>query len=320
MAQKLKISLVIPCYNEEGVIDLCHSAVNNAIKNRPETYEIIYINDGSTDNTLLELKGIQKDDPRVHLIDLSRNFGKEAALSAGLKYASGDAAIILDADLQDPPALIGDFIDAWKESTADMVYGQRITRAGESITKKATASAFYKIINKVTKKFEIPVNTGDFRLVNRQVLDALNGLNEHHRFMKGLFAWVGYKQVALPYHREARVAGQTKWNYLSLWNFSLDGITSFSMVPLKIATFMGVIISIFSFLFGGYILINTLLNGNDVPGYPSLVVMISFLSGIQLLTIGILGEYIGRIFNETKNRPTYLIKNTYTPNTQKKKK
>lgn len=311
MAKQLKISLVIPCYNEQEVIEICHTDILKAIDPRKESYEIIYINDGSTDRTLLTLQNMQKLDPRVHVIDLSRNFGKEAALTAGLQHATGDAAIILDADLQDPPALIGDFIDTWESTDVDMVYGQRISRAGESITKKATASLFYKIINKVTKKFEIPVNTGDFRLVNRQVLDALNGLQEHHRFMKGLFAWVGFRQVALPYHRQARVAGRTKWDYLSLWNFSLDGITSFSMVPLKIATIMGMLISLFSFGFGGYIIINTLLNGSDVPGYPSLVVMISFLSGIQLLTIGILGEYIGRIFNETKNRPTFLIRRIY---------
>lgn len=302
------ISIVVPCYNEQAVIAMCHRRISDVVaKIQDCLFEIIYVNDGSRDQTLSILADIQKSDPRIRVVDLSRNFGKEAALTAGLDTARGDAVIILDADLQDPPELIPDLMAVWQETGADVVYGQRTSRLGETWLKKFSASAFYKIINRISGRVTIPYNTGDFRLMNRRALDALAQLREHHRFMKGLFAWIGYRQVAFPYVRAPRAAGRTKWDYISLWNFSLEGITGFSMTPLRLAGISGFVISILSFVFGCYILLKTLVSGSSVPGYPSLMIMITFLSGIQLLTIGILGEYIGRIFNETKRRPLYFI-------------
>ena len=307
-AQHPLISIVVPCYNEQAVIRTCHEHVA-AVADKLESYrfEIIYVNDGSRDDTFALLKQIAAADRRVRAINLSRNFGKEAALTAGLDNAQGDAVLILDADLQDPPELIPAMLEKWKETGADVVYGQRTSRLGETWLKKFTASAFYNIINRISGRVDIPVNTGDFRLMNRRALDALHELRETHRFMKGLFAWIGYKQVAFPYVRAPRAAGRTKWDYFSLWNLSLEGITGFSITPLRFATLTGFIISFLSFVFGCFIILKTLVEGSSVPGYPSLIVMISFLSGIQLLTIGILGEYIGRIFNETKRRPLYYI-------------
>lgn len=316
---KILISLIIPCYNEQAVIELCHSRIASAIDTLEDIYrfEIIYVNDGSRDQTLDLLESLARKDARVRVINLSRNFGKEAALTAGLDHTAGDAVIILDADLQDPPELIPQMIRVWIDEKADVVYGQRSSRLGETWLKKLTASAFYRLMNRISGRVDIPVNTGDFRLMNRRALDALKSLRETHRFMKGLFAWIGYKQVAFPYIREARAAGRTKWDYLSLWNLSLEGITGFSMTPLRLASLFGFLISGFAFLFGCFILIRTLFEGSDLPGYPSLMVMVTFLSGIQLLTIGILGEYIGRIFSETKHRPLYFIDRIIEQNNSK---
>lgn len=309
----LTISLIIPCYNEEDVINICHERIKSVINLLPHKFEIIYVDDGSKDKTRDILKAIQHKDPLVTLLYLSRNFGKEAAMTAGLDECTGDAAIILDADLQDPPELIPDLIKKWKDEQADVVYCQRLTREGEGPLKKSTAAAFYKIINLVSE-IDIPVNTGDFRLMNRRAVNAVKSIREHHRFMKGLFAWIGYKQVPLHYNRKERAAGTTKWNYWRLWNFALEGVTGFSMTPLRIASLCGLVISVFSFLIGTIILIKTLIHGVDVPGYASVMVMLTFLSGIQLLTIGILGEYIGRIFGETKHRPLYFVQEKISRN------
>lgn len=310
-AKKELISIVIPCFNEEEMIDICHKAVTDVVDTLPQNYEIIYINDGSKDKTLQLLENLRKTDKRVVIINLSRNFGKEAAMTAGIDHSTGDALIILDADLQDPPALIPDLIRIWKEEDADVVYGQRLIREGETWVKKFTANCFYKIINFIANTVEIPKNTGDFRLMNRRSIDALMELREKHRFMKGLFAWIGFKQVALQYNRAPRAAGTTKWNYLGLWNLALEGIAGFSTTPLQIASIFGLLISLLSFLFGATIIFKTILFGSDVPGYASLAVMVSFFSGIQLLSIGILGEYIGRIFGESKKRPLYFIEKIY---------
>lgn len=305
-AKKL-ISLIIPCYDEEAVIVPCHDRVVRAVSGLHDyDFEILYINDGSRDQTLSLLKKIHDADARVRIINLSRNFGKEAAMTAGLDHSRGEAVIILDADMQDPPELIANMLEIWKAEKADVVYGQRISRQGETWLKKASAAAFYVVINWISR-VDIPRNTGDFRLMNRRAVDALKRLPEHHRFMKGLFAWIGYKQIPLKYNREPRLAGKSKWNYGRLLNLSLEGITGFSMTPLRIASLFGVGIAAFSFLFGTLILVKTIFLGRDVPGYASLMVMVTFLSGIQLLSIGLLGEYIGRIFNETKNRPLYLV-------------
>ncbi len=300
------ISVIIPCYNEQEVIRMCHERVTATLDPLPYDFEIIYINDGSRDKTYEILKEINASDKRARVLNLSRNFGKEAAMTAGIDSSRGDAVIILDADLQDPPELVPELIRIWKEEHADVVYGQRVEREGETWFKKATASSFYKLINNISA-VEIPRNTGDFRLMNRRAVDALRQLREHHRFMKGLFAWIGYKQVALNYNRHPRAAGTTKWNYWKLSNFAMEGITSFSIVPLRIATLAGFLISLMAFGYGSFILFKTLIFGRDLPGYASLMVIMTFLSGIQLLTIGVLGEYIGRIFGETKNRPLYFI-------------
>lgn len=302
------ISLIVPCYNEQEVIGLCFTRIVSSIVPlvREFRFELIFVNDGSSDNTLSLLHGLSSDFITVNVINLSRNFGKESAMTAGIDFAKGDAVIILDADLQDPPELIKDLIELWQKENADVVYGQRVSRNGETWLKKATAHMFYRVINFISR-VSIPRNTGDFRLMNRRAVNALATLREHHRFMKGLFAWIGYKQIPLHYHRAPRAAGRTKWDYLKLWNLSLEGITGFSMTPLRMASLFGLLIAVFAFVFGAAIIIRTIISGNDVPGYASLMVMITFLSGIQLVSIGILGEYIGRIFNETKHRPLYLI-------------
>lgn len=305
-AKTEKISIIIPCYNEQEMVNICHKSVSDVIDSLPYDFEVIYVNDGSRDNTYSLLQDVQKQDKRVMVINLSRNFGKEAAMTAGIDFATGDAIIILDADLQDPPALVPELIKLWKEHDADVVYGQRVTREGETWFKKFTARAFYRIINFISD-IDIPRNTGDFRLMNRRSVDALKTLKERHRFLKGMFAWVGYRQIPLQYNRAPRAAGSTKWNYFKLLDFALEGITGFSITPLRIASFCGFVISLLAFAFGGYILFDTLFFGTSVAGYPSLMIVVTFLSGIQLLSIGILGEYIGRIFGETKGRPLYFI-------------
>ncbi len=318
--RKELISVIIPCFNEEDVINLCHKTVCETLDALKDfNFEIIYINDGSTDKTLEYLNTLQLSDKRVTVISLSRNFGKEAAMTAGIDHCAGDALIILDADLQDPPALIPEMIEIWKDTGADVVYGQRKFREGETWLKKSSANAFYCVINFIASNVEIPKNTGDFRLMNRRAIDALIQLREKHRFMKGLFAWIGYKQVALQYNRAPRAAGETKWNYVGLWNLAMEGIAGFSTTPLKLASFFGLMISLIAFIFGFYILTRTLFLGSDVPGWASLTVLVSFFSGIQLLSIGILGEYIGRVFGEVKRRPLYFIDQTLKTTPQKKK-
>ncbi len=304
------ISIVVPAYNEEEVLTEFHEAVDIALSRLPFDLEIVYINDGSTDATLDIINDLRNHDKRVTLIDLSRNFGKEIALSAGLHKAAGDAVVIIDADLQDPPGLIPELIDEWQNGY-DVVYAKRTLRNGESLLKKTTAHFFHRIIQHVGN-FSIPEDTGDFRILSRRAVNALNTFKEHHRFMKGLFAWIGFKQKAVYYKRDSRRAGKSKWSYWRLWNFALDGITSFTIAPLKISTYIGTITALSAFGYGIYMVIDTLLHGNEVPGYPSLIVIILILGGIQLVAIGILGEYLGRIFNETKQRPLYFI-NEYLP-------
>ena len=272
----------------------------------PRDHEIIYVNDGSRDRTLTILEELHAKDASIGVINLSRNFGKEAAMTAGLDLAHGDAAVVIDADLQDPPELIAEFVRIWREEGYDVVYATRESRAGESWVKRSTASAFYWVMSKVSD-VSIPRDTGDFRLMSRRALDALKGLREHHRFMKGLFAWVGFPSKAVLYERDPRFAGESKWNYLKLWNFSLEGITGFSIAPLKIATYLGLLISIFAAILGTQIILETLLYGADVPGYPSLFSAVLFFGGVQLFFLGIIGEYLGRVFNESKRRPLYLI-------------
>jgi len=297
-------------YNEEEVLTEFHETVAQALSGIPFDLEIVYVNDGSTDDTLAVINALRENDDRITLIDLSRNFGKEIALSAGLHKAAGDAVVIIDADLQDPPQLIPELIKEWQNGY-DVVYARRTRRDGESMLKKTTSHLFHKVMQHVGK-FTIPEDTGDFRILSRRAVNALNTFKEQHRFMKGLFAWIGFKQKAVYFRRNSRHAGQSKWNYWRLWNFALEGLTSFTIAPLKISTYIGTITALSAFAYGIYMVIKTLLYGNPVPGYPSLIVIVLMLGGVQLIAIGILGEYLGRIFNETKQRPLYFI-NEYLP-------
>jgi len=301
------ISIVVPAYNEGDVIPEFNRRLSIVRQELLLSSEVIFVNDGSKDNTLELLRGLKATDPTIGIVDLSRNFGKEIALTAGLDYARGDVVVIIDADLQHPPELIPEFIARWREEDADVVYGQRISRAGESGVKKLTSRSFYRVISALSGRL-IPVDAGDFRILSRRAVDALAGVRERHRFMKGLFAWIGYRQVAMPYETDLRFAGVSKWNYWKLWNFSIEGITSFSIGPLKVATYIGLITAILSIVYGLFMVIRTILFGNPVPGFPSLLVAILFLGGLQLIFLGIIGEYLGRTFNEVKQRPLYLVR------------
>jgi polyisoprenyl-phosphate glycosyltransferase len=300
------ISIVVPAYNEEDVLEEFHNRLSSVLSSQPYKAEILYVNDGSRDNTMEILYKLKEKDPRVGIIDLSRNFGKEIAMSAGLDKAIGDAVILIDADLQDPPEVIPELINKW-QTGYDVVYAKRIARDGETQLKKATAFLFYRIM-RMFSKVEIPADTGDFRILSRRALNSLKRLREQHRFMKGLFSWIGYKQTSIPYKRDARYAGQTKWNYWKLWNFALEGITSFTIAPLKVASYTGIAVALASFFFALFIIFKTLIYGDPVHGYPSLIVVILFLGGIQLISLGVIGEYLGRTFNEVKDRPLYFLK------------
>ena len=276
-----------------------------ALASIPAAVRVLFVDDGSTDATPHELARIANNDARVGVIRLARNFGKEAAMTAGLDHAEGDAVVIIDADLQDPPEVIATF---WRhfEEGADVVYGVRSSRAGESWLKRLTAAGFYRLIDRMSDT-PIPRDTGDFRLMSRRAVEALRQLRERHRFMKGLFGWVGFKQVPVSYHRDPRAAGKSKFNFWKLWNFALEGITSFSTVPLRIATYFGLLAATVAFVYGAVIVAKTLMFGEPVRGYPSLMSVVLFLGGVQLVALGIIGEYLGRMYEETKRRPLYLI-------------
>lgn len=300
------LSIVVPAYNEQEVLPEFQRRTLATLRGLGCGYEIVYVNDGSRDTTLEVMHRLRTEDACVSVVDLSRNFGKEIALTAGLDQAVGDAIVVIDADLQDPPELIPELVRQW-QAGYDMVYAKRTVRDGESWFKKLTAKLFYRLVRRLTR-IDMPADTGDFRLMSRRALDALLRLREQHRFMKGLFAWVGFPAIAVPYRRDARFAGITKWNYWKLWNLAVEGLTSFTIGPLKLATYIGFVVASFGFLYAALIIYRTLLHGDPVPGYPSLMVTVLFLGGVQLVAIGTLGEYVGRIFNEVKGRPLYLLK------------
>ncbi|GAA5784595.1 glycosyl transferase family 2 [Chitiniphilus shinanonensis] len=305
-ADRPLLSVVVPAYNEEAVLAAFHqrlTAVFDALADYRS--EVIYVNDGSRDATQRIIDELCAGDERAASVDLSRNFGKEIAMTAGLDHARGDWIVMIDADLQDPPELIPAMLAKAAEGF-DTVFARRTHRDGESALKKATAAAFYRVMDQLSGKVKIPRDTGDFRLMSRRAVDALLELREQHRFMKGLFAWVGFPSVALDYRRDPRAAGDTKFNYWKLWNFALEGITSFTIGPLKIATYMGLITAALAFLDGLWIIGKTLFLGEVVRGYPTLMVTMLFLGGVQLFFIGVIGEYLGRIFDETKGRPLYF--------------
>lgn len=304
--ERYSLSVVVPAYNEQDVLTEFHRRLSAVLDALPATSEIVFVNDGSQDATLALMHRLRSIDPRIAVVDLSRNYGKEVALTAGLDHAGGDAVIVIDADLQDPPELIPVLIEQW-QAGHDVVYAQRTARDGESWLKRATAAAFYRVIQGVSR-VPIPNDTGDFRLLSRRAVSAVAQFREQHRFMKGLFAWIGFAQKAVPYRRDARFSGETKWNYWKLWNFAIEGITSFSVAPLKIATYLGVLIAVLSFAYALFIIYKTLVYGDPARGYPSLMVVVLFLGGVQLLFIGIMGEYLGRLFNEAKRRPLYFTK------------
>lgn len=306
---KVQLSIVVPCYNEEPNIAHLFERLISVLEPLEMTYEIVCVNDGSKDNTLKLLVEYHRRHPAIKVVNFSRNFGKEIALTAGFDYTTGNAVIPIDADLQDPPELIIDLIAKWQEGY-DVVYATRRSRQGESWLKKFTAHNFYRITQRLTS-VKIPPDTGDFRLMDRKVVEALKQLPENNRFMKGLFSWVGYQQTSILYDRYPRFKGETKWNYWKLWNLAIEGITAFSSVPLKIWSYIGISISLISFIYASFLVIRTLIFGIDVPGYASLMVAILFLGGMQLVSLGILGEYLGRVHDEVKRRPLYLVRESY---------
>lgn len=310
-ADRPLISVVIPAYNEELVIEQCYLRVIGVFDKLDSfNLELVLVNDGSTDRTQQLINRLCEQDDRITSIDLSRNFGKEIAMTAGLDYAKGDAIVIMDADLQHPPEFILQMIAQW-QAGYDIVYAKRKKRDDESLLKRVTTAAFYRFVGQMSH-VKIERDVGDFRLMSRRSVDALLKLREHHRFMKGLFAWIGFPAKAIEFEVAPRTAGTSKFSYWKLWNFALEGITSFTIAPLKIASYIGLMSSFCAFLFGGWIVFKTLMYGETVHGYPTIMVSIMLLGGLQLFFIGLLGEYLGRIFNETKLRPLYFTQFTRT--------
>ncbi|RYF29655.1 MAG: glycosyltransferase [Chloroflexi bacterium] len=300
------ITLLIPAYNEAPVLPKLYNRLEQLANTLPDyKLEFLFVNDGSRDETLDIIKGYAKKDKRVSYVNLSRNFGKEIAMIAGIDHVNSDALVIIDADLQDPPELIPDMIKIWQDGYDD-VFARRSSRMGESWLKKFTSRSFYKVLQKSTT---IPIqrDTGDFRLLDRRCVTALKRIRESERYTKGFFSWIGYKKKEITYARDPRAAGETKWNYFKLFNLAIDGIVSFTTTPLRISTFLGLFVSFFAFIYIIVVIIRTIMFGADMAGYPSMMAVILFLGGVQLLSLGIIGEYIGRIFNETKQRPLYLI-------------
>jgi len=300
------VSIVMPMFNESESILASLARIEKAVDGLPYEFEVVAVNDGSRDDTLQKLQQYKPAKLCLRIIDLSRNFGKEAALTAGMEYARGDAVIPMDADLQDPPELMAALISEW-EKGFEVVLAKRQDRQSDSLLKRTTARWFYRFINRLSE-IKIPEDVGDFRLMDRVVVDVIRQLPENHRFMKGLFAWAGFRTTTIDYVRPRRVQGETKFNGWKLWNLALEGITSFSTVPLRIWTYMGFLVSGIAFLYGAYIIFDTLFHGNSVPGYPSLLSVILFLSGIQIAGMGILGEYMGRAYLETKRRPVFVAR------------
>jgi polyisoprenyl-phosphate glycosyltransferase len=303
-------SVVIPMYNEAENVGEMHRRLAAVMATMAAPWEAIYVNDGSRDASLRIIETLRRADRHIAIVNLSRNFGKEIATTAGLDHAQGDAVIVIDADLQDPPEVIPDLVAVWRAGY-DTVYAQRRRREGDGWLKRATAAVFYRLMRNLGE-VPLPENVGDFRLMSRRVVDAVQQLRERHRFMKGLFAWVGFPSTVFVYDREPRGGGRTKWSLWKLWNLAIEGITGFSVAPLKLATYLGLAVALFAVGFGAQLILRTLLFGNTVAGYPSLMAVVLFLGGTQLVTLGIIGEYLGRVFNETKRRPLYLVEH-YTP-------
>lgn len=308
LSSKRKISLVTPCYNEQNGVQAFFRRINEVFLPLADRYEleVIAVNDGSRDRTYDELVKAKVDNSYLVIVDLSRNFGKEAAISAGLDFATGDAVIPIDSDLQHPPEVILNLIEKWEDG-AEVVLAKRVDRETDRPIQKLTANYFYKLHNRISD-IDIPADVGDFRLMDRKVVEALKSLPENCRFMKGLFAWVGFRTATVEYKVAPREHGTTSFNTWKLWNFALEGITSFSSAPLRVWTYLGCLVSALSFAFAVYLIVKTLFLGIGTPGYASIMVTVLFASGVQLIGIGVLGEYVGRIFSESKKRPVYIVR------------
>jgi len=300
---------VVPVFNEDESIDLFLDTVEPYLDGAGLRFEIVFVNDGSRDNTLVHLLDRSERDPRIKVVNLSRNFGKEAALTAGIDHARGDILIPMDIDLQDPPDLFKPFIERWREGY-DIVYGVRSVRDTDTVAKRVSASWFYWAFNSMSP-VRIPTNVGDFRLIDRRAIEVLRRLPERSRFMKGLFAWVGFNAIGVPYERPRRAAGSSKFNLWRLWNFALDGVVSFSTVPLRASFYGGLVIAAVAVLYALFIAARVLLFGIDTPGYASLLIVILLMGAIQLVSVGIIGEYLGRLFLEVKGRPIYVVEGVY---------
>ncbi len=304
------ISIVAPCYNEVDSVGAFVETVKKSLAGGDFGVELVFVDDGSKDGTRNRLEAFADAEPNIRVVSLSRNFGKEAALTAGLDHARGDAIVVIDVDLQDPPELILEFIGKWREGY-DVVYATREDRQSDTFAKRFTAEGFYRLFNKISA-IKIPENTGDFRLMDRRVVETVKTLPERSRFMKGLFAWVGYQAIGIPYARPTRVAGTTKFNFWRLWNFALDGFVSFSTVPLKVWSYFGGVVAFLSFIYAAIIIGITLISGRSVPGYASLATLILFFGSVQIVSVGVLGEYISRLFVEVKRRPVYIVDEVYS--------
>lgn len=315
---KKLISILIPAYNEEAVLDMLFERLDVlTVADKKYDYEFLFVNDGSRDRTYEIIRGRAESDDRISYINLSRNFGKETAMLAGFDHAKGDAVVIIDADLQDPPELIPDMIQYWEQGYDD-VFARRRSRAGESWLKKKTSQLYYKILQNSTN-IPIQIDTGDFRLLDRRCIEALRQFRESERYTKGMFSWIGYKKKEILYDRDPRAAGETKWNYAKLVNLAIDGITSFTTAPMRISTFVGALISAIAFVYILYLLVRPIFGISTGDGYSSTMAAILFLGGVQLLSLGIIGEYVARIFNETKHRPLYFVEEYHESHTKDKK-
>ncbi len=312
-----KVALIVPVFNEHETVETFVNTVNEKLSSELNHIEIVFIDDGSSDNTVEIIENLQKNDSKISLIRLSRNFGKEAAMSAAIDLVQSDAIIPMDVDLQDPPELVLDFIRIWRDEGIDNVYGVREDRSSDTNTKRVSSEGFYYVFNKLSSKVKIPSNVGDFRLIDRKIVDILKTLKERNRFMKALYAWPGFSSKGVGYTRPQRVAGFTKWNYWKLWNFALDGIFAFSSLPLKVWSYIGGFIGILSLIYMTWNILKTMIFGNDTAGYTTLICVILFLGAVQLISIGILGEYIGRLSQEVKGRPVYVAQSISGPLAQK---
>ncbi len=303
-ARPALLSIVCPAFNEEASIAALFSAVHRVLSGNGQPFEVVFVNDGSGDSTLAAMREVRARHPNTTIVDLSRNFGKEIAMTAGLDHARGDAVVIIDADLQHPPETIPAMLEGWREGH-EVVYGRRRNRSADGWLRRRTTRLFYGFLRRFGD-VAIPEDAGDFRLLSRKAVDAVIALREHHRFMKGVFVWVGFSTKAVWFDVAPRAEGASSFNFWRLWNFSLEGITSHTLAPLKASTYVGLVVASFSFLYGAYIIAKTMLLGDPVPGFPTLVTVVLFLGGVQLIVLGVIGEYLGRIFVETKQRPLYF--------------